>query len=169
MSNNKMLAKVYTTSLESADRGEIVRVLNDKLNATSPQNLVDYVGLSVENLEDRLERLKVAKSEIALIETATKAQIEYIKLEVAEFFSSNGISKIEGDRISSITTSNPKPVEELHYEDENVLIQMGYAKTSLDKTAVKNAIKNRELSDAYAYITHSLKPTTIKINKKRGA
>lgn len=166
---NKLMTQTYTTQLESVEKKEIVNVLNNKLATTSPQGLVDYIGFSIENLNDRLERLKVAKEELALIEAQTKAQIEYIKLETATFFESNGIAKIEGDRISSITTYNPKPTEKLHYTDEKALIDMGYAKITLDKTAVKNAIKDGKIDKHLAYITQELKPTTIKINKKRGS
>ena len=98
------IQKQYITSLETAERSDIVHVLNNKLAVTTPQGLVDYVGFSVDNLTDKLERVKVAKQELALIEAETKAQIEYIKQEVATFFVANGISKIEGDRVSSITT-----------------------------------------------------------------
>ena len=164
-----VIPKIYTTTLETVDKGEIIQVLNDKLNVTSPQGLVDYVGFAVENLDDKLERIKVAKSELALIEAEAKAQKEYIRLEVANFFESNGIAKIEGDRISSITTYNPKPSEELHYADENALIDMGYMKLVLDKTAVKQAIKDGLLDKELAHLTTTPKPTTIKINKKRGA
>ena len=165
----KALTKTCTTTLEKVDKSEIIQVLNDKLNVTSPQGLVDYIGFAVENLDDKLERLKVAKSELAFIEAETKAQKEYIKLEVAEFFSSNGIVKIEGDRISSITTFNPKPTDELHCPDESVLVDMGYMKLTLDKTAVKQAVKDGLLDKDLAYITQAVKPTTIKVNKKRGA
>ncbi len=164
-----VMPKTYTTTLETVDKSEIIQVLNDKLNVTSPQGLVDYVGFAIENLDDKLERIKVAKSELALIEAEAKAQKEYIKLEVANFFESNGISRIEGDRISSITTYNPKPTEELNYADENALIDMGYMKLALDKTAVKRAIKDGFIDKELAYLSTTPKPTTIKVNKKRGA
>ena len=164
-----VIKKQYTTSLETAERGDIVRVLNDKLAVKTPQGLVDYVGFSVNNLKDKLERVKVAKQELALIEAETKAQIEYIKQEVATFLVANGIKKIEGDIVSSITLHNPKPTYNLHYTDAAKLIDMGYAKVSVDETAVKQAIKNGEIAPELAYLTQSLKPTSIIINKKRGA
>ena len=164
------IPKIYTTTLETVDKSEIIQVLNNKLNATTPQGLVDYVGFAIENLDDKLERIKAAKSELALIEAECKAQKEYIKLEVANFFESNGISKIEGDRISSITTYNPKPIEELHYTDGQALIDIGYIKKpTLDATAVKQAIKDGLIDKELAYLTIIPKSTTIKINKKRGA
>jgi len=166
---SKSLTKTYTTTLETVDKSEIIQVLNDKLNVISPQGLVDYVAFAIENLDDKLERIAVIEDELKLRKAEAKAQKEYIKLEVANFFESNGITKIEGDRISSITTYNPKPTEELHYADENALIDMGYMKLTLDKTAVKQAIKDGLIDKELAYLSTTPKPTTIKINKKRGA
>ncbi len=166
---SKALQTTYTTRLETADKSEIVRVLNDKLAVSSSYGVVDYIAFGVENLTDKLERIKVAKQEIAMVEAETKAQIEYIKQETGAFLSANGVSKLEGDRVSSITVYNPKPSDELTILDEDKLIRMGYTKIILDKTAIKNAIKAGEIDDADAYLTQTLKPTTIKINKKRGA
>jgi len=161
------LIKQYETKLQTAYRTEIAAILDAKLEATSPFAVADYVEFSIGNLKAQQARIKQAIDELREISTSVGDQIELIGEGVSEWLTEAGIDKLEGDHVSSITVSQRKPKEELVIDDEEALITQGYFKPSVDKTAVKNAIKDGvEVDGAHIDITHLA--DTIRVNKKRG-
>lgn len=160
------IVKTYETKLETATKNEVAAILDAKLEATSSFGVVDYIGFTVDNLNDRLERIKQAEAELKAIKDATNAQIETIKEGAATWLDDAGLDKLQGDRISSVTVLNRAAKKELVVTDEEALINLGYFKTVLDKTAVKKAIDGGEdIDGAHLEITHL--ENSLKINKKR--
>ena len=157
------------TSLENVDKEFMLEVMTNKLEHTSPQGLTDYIGLALDNLDDKLERIKIAKAELKMIEDEAKMQKEHIKMEVANLLQANGIDKLQGDRVSSITVYNPKPNKSVNIKDEATLMALGYVKTTLDTTKIKADLESGLIDEDLAELKESIKPTTIKLNKKRGA
>jgi len=164
---NNLLNQNYTTKLESADTSEnISAILNAKLEATSPQRVVDYVSLSIDNIDSSIERMKEAQKELSAMIKSAENQKEIIKVGSAEWLTDAGVDKLDGDIVSSISTYYKKPKETLKVLNEESLINQGFFKTVVDKTAAKNAILDGVSVDgAEIEIVHEMK--TLKINKRR--
>ena len=128
------------TRLETAPLHEISAVLDFKLNETSPEGVADYIGLTLQNIDDRLERIKDAELQLKSLKLELTSQIENIKIGSANWLSESGIDKLSGLYVSSVSILKSKPKEEVKVLNEESLINQGYFKTVLDKTAVKNAI-----------------------------
>ena len=128
------------TRLETAPMHEIEATLDFKLAETSPEGVADYIGLTLQNIDDRLARIKEAEAQIKSLKSELVAQQETIKVGSAKWLAESGIDKLQGIYVSSISISSSKPKNELKVINEESLINQGYFKTVLDKTAVKNAI-----------------------------
>jgi hypothetical protein len=161
------LAKKYTTRLEATEAKDIVAVLEAKLEATSPERVVDYVALAVDNLEAQIARMKEAEEELKYLKADAQLQIDTIKTGTALWLTESGVDKLDGDIVSSMKITQPKAKEELVITtDSDSLINQGYFKTSLDKTAIKNAILDGvEVDGASIEVTHQT--STLTIYKKR--
>jgi len=155
----------YETKLQTADVSEISAILDAKLEATSPNGVADYVGLAIDNIKVQIERIKQAEKELKAIRAQAEQQLDLVGEGVAEWLADAGIDKLNGDYVSSISISSRKEKEELSIINEESLINRGYFKTVLDKTAVKNAVKNGIITDdASISITHL--PDTTRVNKR---
>lgn len=161
-----MQLKTLTTKLETSDRESIDFILNNKVEQRGAAGVTDYIGLALDNLSSQKDRIKQAVNELREVQKSIEYQEEVIKAGVAEWLESNGIDRLEGDRISSITVFNKKETTELMIDNEEAVINAGYFKTEIDKTATKNAlIEGVQIEGAHLTITHN--ETSIKLNKKR--
>lgn len=162
------ITKQYETKLETSGNENISAVLDAKLEATSPQRVVDYVSLCVDNLEENTKRMKDAKKELDLMIKENESQIETIKVGVSEWMSDTGITSLNGDIVSSMKVTQPKEKTELVITcNEDTLINQGYFKTSLDKTAIKNSILDGvEIDGAELKVTHQQESLTIYKKRK---
>lgn len=139
------MSKIETrkeTRLETAPIHEIGAVLDFKLQSASPEIVADYIALSIQNLDDKLTRIKEAESQMKSLKSEIALQIETIKNGSAKWLHECGINKLQGIYVSSISISSTKPKETLKVINEDSLINQGYFKTTVDLTAVKNAIKD---------------------------
>ena len=172
--------KTYTTTLETLAH-DVGSILDSKLSSTSPQAVADYVAFGVSNLEDNITKAKQAKKELdAYIKEQTSA-IETVKEGTSKWLTDNGIDKLEGMRISSLTSYISKPKEVFKIKDEDFFIEMGfYIETKIiDKDKARIWIDNQIEKDGHDTVIETYrdkfsletthKQPTIKINKKRGA
>lgn len=161
------LTKRYETKLETSNIENIGAILDAKLEATSPEQLTDYVAFGIDNLEATIARMKDAESELKAMRVEIENQIEIVKTGTAKWLTDTGITNLHGDRVSSMKVTQPKEKEELKITaSEDVLINQGYFKTTLDKTAIKNSIKDGvEVEGAELEITHQ--ESSLTIYKKR--
>lgn len=156
----------YTTRLETSDAENITSLLDSKLNATSSHSVVDYVGLAVDNLDSQIERMKEGKRELEYLIKRTELQKDLIKIGSSLWLTECGLDKLDGDIISSMSISQPKAKETLKVINEESLINQGYFKQVLDKTAVKQAILNgEEIEGAEIEVEHQ--SFTLRINKRK--
>ena len=163
---NKIAEQSYETRLEYSNIENINVILDAKLEATSPQRVVDYISLSLDNINSNIERMKEAKKELDSLIKAQGTQKEIIKNGCAGWLSDAGVKKLDGDIVSSVSIYSPKPKETLKVINEESLINQGYFKTVVDKTAVKNAILDGVTVDgAEIEILHD--SDTLKVNKRR--
>jgi len=161
------ITKKYTTRLETVESKDIVAVLDAKLLATSPERVVDYVSLAIDNLEAQIARMKDAETELKYLKEDAQSQIDTIKGGTAKWLTETGITKLDGDIVSSMKITQPKAKEELIITtDSDSLISQGYFKTAVDKTMIKNAILDgTDVDGASIEIVHQ--EPTLTIYKKR--
>lgn len=160
------MIKQYITSLEQVTTEEVSNVLQNKIDTVGIERTVDYVGYSIDNLQDKIKRIDEAINELRQVKEAVKDQIETVKIGTSKWLSDNGIDKLQGDQVSSITVADKKETIEVVVDDEEAVINAGFFKMAVDKTALKNAlIEGVHIDGAHIEITHN--EQTIRINKKR--
>jgi Siphovirus Gp157 len=155
-----------TTKLETAQREDIAPILDKKAMEQGATQAVDYVGFALENIENSIERIDSAIKELQAIKKEAQAQMELIKIGVSDWLTSNGVEKLQGDRISSISVFYKKETSELVIDNEEAVINSGFFKMTIDKTASKQALLNGiDVEGAHIEITHN--EPSIRLNKKR--
>ncbi|MCT7508616.1 siphovirus Gp157 family protein, partial [Aliarcobacter cryaerophilus] len=106
----------------------------------------DYIGLSLNEIKSKIDTLSSDISELQALKKKLSNALEIAKVQVAEIFASNGIDRIDGNIISSLTLTNPttKTKDEIIIKNEEALINLGYVKFSVDLEAVEKALSTKE-------------------------
>ncbi len=134
----------------------------------------DYIGLSLNEIKSKIDTLTSDISDLQALKKRLNSALEIAKELTANIFLENGIDRIDGNIISSLTLTNPtsKTKDEIFIKDENAVINLGYVKFSVDIDAVEKALTTKEgkkelkkFVDVTA-ITIST-PAKIKVNTKR--
>ena len=134
----------------------------------------DYIGLSLNEIKSKIDTLSSDISELQALKKKLSTALEIAKVQVAEIFIANGIDRIDGNIISSITLSNSttKTKDEIIIKNEEALINLGYVKFSVDLEAVEVALQTKEgkkeLKKCVEIIPITVTiPAKIKVNSKR--
>jgi len=104
------------TSLESTEN--VKDTLEWKLQSIKVANLptetalADYIAFSIDNLNNKISYIQVAKKEFEDEIKEVNNQIEYIKTEGAKFLQDAGIERLEGIICSSVTITKGRQEEE---------------------------------------------------------
>ena len=134
----------------------------------------DYIGLSLNEIKSKIDTLTSNISDLQALKKRLNSALEIAKELTANVFLENGIDRIDGNIISSLTLTNAtsKNKDEILIKDENALINLGYVKFSVDLEAIEKALQTKEgkkelkkLVDVTP-ITISI-PAKIKVNTKR--
>src|SRR5574344_62406 len=136
----------------------------------------DYIGLSLNEIKSKIDTLSSDISELQALKKKLSNALELAKVQVAEIFASNGIDRIDGNIISSLTLTNPttRTKDEILIKNEEAHINLRYVKFSVDLEAVEKALQTKEgKKELKKYIdviplTVST-PAKIKVNTKRAA
>lgn len=160
------MIKQYNTQLENASRDEIAPILYSKLDAIKTYGVVDYVGFVLESLDDRAKRIDETIKELQEAKKSINSQADVIKIGVSEWLSNNGVDKLTGNSISSISVLNKKESHDIVVMSEEAVINAGYFKMIVDKTALKQALLNGINVDGARLETTHNEPS-IRLNKKR--
>lgn len=168
----------YKTTLETL-KHDVASTLDYKLKATSSQSVADYVAFACDNLEENIKRAKEAKKELDQYIKEQTSAIETVKEGTSKWLTDNGIDKLEGMRISSLTTYTPKESESFKILDEDFFIEMGHkietvtvdkekAREWVDKKIAENGIDAVMLAfcNKFTFETTHKQPI-IKINKRK--
>ena len=134
----------------------------------------DYIGLSLNEIKNKIDTLTSDISDLQALKKKLSTALDIAKIQVAEIFIANGIDRIDGNIISSLTLTNPtsKTKDEIIIKNEDALINLGYVKFSVDLEAVEKALKTKEGKKELKKfvdvtpITIST-PAKIKVNTKR--
>jgi len=135
----------------------------------------DYIGFSILSIDSKVASLDEEIKELQTLKKKLKVAKEIALQTGAVVFENYGIDKLEGAGISSITLAKPTPTSKikLTIRNEYKLIEAGFYKKVLDKDAVLefyNSGKCLETINANCSIEilKDVKPTKLKINKRRG-
>ena len=134
----------------------------------------DYIGLSLNEIKSKIDTLTSDISDLQALKKKLNSALEIAKELTANVFLENGIDRIDGNIISSLTLTNAssKTKDEILIKDENAVINLGYVKFSVDMDAVEKALSTKEGKKELKKfvnvtpITIST-PAKIKVNTKR--
>ena len=134
----------------------------------------DYIGLSLNEIKSKIDTLTSDISDLQALKKKLSSALEIAKVQVAEIFIGNGIDRIDGNIISSLTLTNPtsKTKDEILIKDEKTLINLGYVKFSVDLEAVEKALQTKEGKKELKKLVEVMPitvttPAKIKVNTKR--
>ena len=134
----------------------------------------DYIGLSLNEIKSKIDILTSDISDLQALKKRLNSALEIAKELTANVFLENGIDRIDGNIISSLTLRNAtsKTKDEILIKDENAVMTLGYVKFSVDIDAVEKALATKEGRKELKKfvnvtpITIST-PAKIKVNTKR--
>jgi hypothetical protein len=134
----------------------------------------DYIGLSMQEIKSKIDTLTSDISDLQALKKRLNSALEIAKELTANVFLENGIDRIDGNIISSLTLTNAttKTKDEIIIKNENAVMTLGYVKFSVDVDAVEKALATKEGKKELKKfvevtpITIST-PAKIKVNTKR--
>ena len=136
----------------------------------------DYIGLSLNEIKSKIDTLSSDISELQALKKKLSNALDIAKVQVAEIFLANGIDRIDGNIISSLTLTNPtsKIKDEIIIKNEEALINLGYVKFSVDLEAIEKALQTKEGKKELKKLVEVMPitvttPAKIKVNTKRTA
>ena len=134
----------------------------------------DYIGLSLNEIKSKIDTLTSDISELQALKKKLSNALDIAKVQVAEIFIANGIDRIDGNIISSLTLTNAttKTKDEIIIKNEDALINLGYVKFSVDLEAVEKALQTKEGKKELKKLVDVIPitvttPAKIKVNTKR--
>lgn len=136
----------------------------------------DYIGLSLNEIKSKIDFLAKDIADLQALKKKLSNALEIAKVQVAEIFTTNGIDRMDGNIISSLTLSNAtsKTKDEIIIKNEEALINLGYVKFSVDMEAVEKALQTKEgkkeLKNLVQITPITIStPAKIKVNTKRAS
>ena len=134
----------------------------------------DYIGLSMQEIKSKIDTLTSDISDLQALKKRLNSALEIAKELTANVFLENGIDRIDGNIISSLTLTNAtsKTKDEILIKNENALINLGYVKFSVDLEAVEKALQTKEGKKELKKLVEVTPitistPAKIKVNTKR--
>ena len=134
----------------------------------------DYVGLSLNELKNKIDDISTSIKELQSYKKKLSSALDIAKTITAEVLLENGIDRIDGNIISSLTISKPssKTKTTIKVLDEQAVMGLGYVKFEPDIEAIQKALQTKKGKDELEHlvsidITTSTTPPKVKINTKR--
>jgi hypothetical protein len=136
----------------------------------------DYIGLSLNEIKSKIDCLTQDISELQALKKKLSTALELAKVQVADIFTANGIDRMDGNIISSITlsTSTSKEKNVITIKNESKVMALGFVSFSVDLEAVEKALLTKqgqkELKGLVEVIPMTITtPAKVKVNTKRAA
>ena len=134
----------------------------------------DYIGLSLQEIASKIEYIGTDIRELQAYKKKLQTALTLAKELVADVFISNGVDRVDGNLISSLTlqAESTSSKTDLIILDENKVMTLGYVKFTPDIEAIKIAINTakgkKELEGLVSVITETttIKPK-VKVNSKK--
>ncbi|WP_323589221.1 hypothetical protein [Aliarcobacter butzleri] len=135
----------------------------------------DYVGLSLNELKSKIDTLTKDISELQEYKKKLSSALDIAKELTAEVFINNGIDRIDGNIISSLTLTKPSITtkNKITILKSNELMRLGYVKFSVDDEAIARVVEENSdaLKELESYISiekiETVNPVKVKVNIKR--
>jgi len=136
----------------------------------------DYLGLSLNELKSKIEFLAHDIKELQQFKKQLSVSLDIAKEVTASVFTANGVDRIDGNIISSLTLTKPstKTKTTITVTDADAVMRLGYLKFEPDLASIEKAMTTIEgLSELDKFVSIiSTEITTlakIKVNTKRSA
>jgi len=130
----------------------------------------DYLGLSLNTLKSKVDDIVSNIKELQALKKRLTESLDIAKELTADVLVKNGVDRIDGNIISSITLSKPtiKTKDTLNIKDEKAVMALGYVKFEPDNEAIFKAMGTSQgkrelyhfklkLNTYYAIIRHGKK------------
>ena len=149
--------------------------LKSILEANTPYfQKADYIGLSLQEIASKIEYIGTDIKELQAYKKKLQTALTLAKELVADVFISNGVDRVDGNLISSLTlqAESTSSKTDLIILDENKIMGLGYVKFTPDVEAIKIALETskgkKELEGLASVITETttIKPK-VKVNSKK--
>jgi hypothetical protein len=134
----------------------------------------DYIGLSLNELKNKIDYLASDISELQQYKKKLSSALDIAKQITADVLINNGIDRIDGNIISSLTLSKSsnKVKNTITITDEQEVMKLGYVKFEPDTEAIEKAMTTKEgLTELSPYVSITSNtittPSKVKINTKR--
>lgn len=136
----------------------------------------DYVGLSLNELKSKIDFLAQDIRELQQLKKQLSLSLDIAKELTASVFADNGIDRIDGNIISSLTLTKPstKTKTTVTINDSDAVMRLGYIKFEPDIDSIEKAMTTIEgLTELDKFVSISQTTTTtlakVKINTKRSS
>ena len=134
----------------------------------------DYIGLSLQDIASKIEYIGTDIRELQAYKKKLQTALTLAKELVADVFIQNGVDRVDGNFISSLTlqAESISTKSDVVILDENKVMGLGYVKFTPDIEAIKIAINTakgkKELEGLVSVITETttIKPK-VKVNSKK--
>ena len=149
--------------------------LKSILEANTPYfQKADYIGLSLQEIASKIEYIGTDIKELQAYKKKLQTALTLAKELVADVFIQNGVDRVDGNLISSLTlqAESISTKSDVVILDENKVMGLGYVKFTPDIEAIKIAINTakgkKELEGLVSVITETttIKPK-VKVNSKK--
>lgn len=134
----------------------------------------DYVGLSLQEIKAKIDTLSSDIKELQTLKKRLSESLEIAKEIIATVFLENGVDRIDGNIISSLTLSNETSSTQTSFTilDYEAVMRLGYIKYQPDIEAIEQAMMSDEGKEELAQFVKSETNTTttpakVKVNAKR--
>ncbi|MDK2081942.1 siphovirus Gp157 family protein [Aliarcobacter butzleri] len=134
----------------------------------------DYIGLSLQDIASKIEYIGTDIRELQAYKKKLQTALTLAKELVADVFIQNGVDRVDGNFISSLTLQEESisTKSDVVILDENKVMGLGYVKFTPDIEAIKIALNTakgkKELEGLVSVITETttIKPK-VKVNSKK--
>lgn len=134
----------------------------------------DYIGLCLQDINSKVEYIANDIKELQAYKKRLQTALTLAKELVADVLIQNGVDRVDGNVISSITLQSESITtkQEIVVLDENAVMTLGYVKFEPDIEAIKVALETpkgkKELKDIVTTITEtSINKAKVKVNAKK--
>ncbi|WP_151943975.1 siphovirus Gp157 family protein [Aliarcobacter butzleri] len=134
----------------------------------------DYIGLCLQEINSKVECIANDIKELQAYKKRLQTALTLAKELVADVLIQNGVDRVDGNVISSITLQSESITtkQEIVVLDENAVMTLGYVKFEPDIEAIKVALETpkgkKELKDIVTTITEtSTNKAKVKVNAKK--
>ncbi|WP_323590702.1 siphovirus Gp157 family protein [Aliarcobacter butzleri] len=134
----------------------------------------DYIGLCLQEINSKVEYIANDIKELQSYKKRLQTALTLAKELVADVLIQNGVDRVDGNVISSITLQSESITtkQEIVVLDENAVMTLGYVKFEPDIEAIKVALETpkgkKELKDIVTTITEtSTNKAKVKVNAKK--